>query len=205
MAFFFVDTEVFFPADDKAKSKTALGFLPDELVIGAVGRLDPVKDYTILIKAFGSLANSYKNIKLVIIGNGPEEDNLRKCVEHAGIKERVAFLGRKDNVNEILKAMDIFVLPSLAEGISNTILEAFASGIPVIATNVGGNSELIRDKETGFLFQSGDVEELTSLLRKYIESSKLMAIHGKAGRKKAVEEFSMDGMTKAYEHIYMSV
>ena len=200
-----MDTEVFIPSENKAKSKTALGFLPEEIIIGAVGRLDPVKDYTTLIKAFASLTNSYKNIKLMIIGNGPEEDNLRKCVEHAGIKDRVAFLGRKDNVNEILKAMDIFVLPSLAEGISNTILEAFASGLPVISTNVGGNPELVRDKETGFLFQSGDVEGLTMLLRKYIESSKLMAIHGKAARKKALEEFSLDGMARSYENLYMSV
>jgi sugar transferase (PEP-CTERM/EpsH1 system associated) len=200
-----VDTDVFIPAENKSKSKIALGLLPEEIIIGAVGRLDPVKDYTTLINAFASLYNSYKNIKLMIVGNGPEENNLRKCVEHAGIKDRVSFLGRKDNIHELLRAMDIFVLPSLAEGISNTILEAFASGLPVIATNVGGNPELIKDKYTGFLFLPGDVDGLTVLLKNYVEDTNLMVSHGDAGRKTALNEFSLDDMVKSYENLYMRV
>ncbi len=199
-----VDTELFFPAENKMESKTALGFLPDEIIIGAVGRLDPVKDYTTLIKAFANIANSYKKIKLMIIGHGPEEDKLRKCVEHTGIKDRVVFFGRKNNINELLKAMDIYVLPSVAEGISNTILEASASGLPVIATNAGGNPELVIDKETGFLFLPGDVDGLTVLLENYVDDSNLMAIHGKAGRQRMVEGFSLDGMIRSYENLYMS-
>ncbi len=200
-----VDTELFIPTEDKAQSKTNLGILPEEIVIGAVGRLDPVKDYTTLIKAFASLAGSYKNIKLMIVGNGPEEDNLKKCVEYAGIENRVYFMGRKDNIHDFLGVMDVFVLPSVIEGISNTILEALASGVPVIATNVGGNPELVRDNEIGFLFKPGDEGGLASLLKKYIENSRLMEIHGNAGRKKAVEDFSLDGMVKSYEKLYMSV
>jgi glycosyltransferase involved in cell wall biosynthesis len=101
-------------------------------------------------------------------------------------------------------AVDIFVLPSLNEGISNTILEAMSTGIPVVATAVGGNPELVEDGVTGRLFEPGDVGCLTNILRDYIQDPALSHRHGKAGRRRVVSDFSIESMTDAYESLYQS-
>ncbi len=200
-----VDTEKFIPKKNSEETSNALGYKQDEIIIGAVGRLDPVKDYKTLIKAFISLSNSFRNIRLMVIGNGAEDVVLKKLVTQAGIKDRVAFMGMRNDTPELFRCMDVFVLPSVAEGISNTILEAMASGLPVIATDIGGNPELVRDQETGFLFPSGDVGCLSTLLKKYIVQPQLRFLNGGAGRMRALEDFSLNTMVKSYEGLYMSL
>ena len=110
--------------------------------------------------------------------------------------------GRRDDVAAILPEFDVFVLPSLNEGISNTILESMASGLPVIATNAGGNPELVADGETGILVSPSDAEELANALRRYAEDPSLAAKHGARGRERAEQEFSVDRMIAGYLEVY---
>jgi glycosyltransferase involved in cell wall biosynthesis len=145
------------------------------------------------------------NTNLLIVGPGPEESNLRKLARDLGIADRVYFMGERRDVREVLQAMDIFALPSIAEGISNTILEAMASGLPVVATNVGGNAELVVDGETGALFESGDYVHLSVLLGEYATAPKIVDAQGRSARERVEKRFSLSRMTKEYERLYHSV
>ena len=114
-------------------------------------------------------------------------------------------MGERSDVPGILKTFDVFVLPSLNEGMSNTILEAMATGIPVIASNVGGNPELVIDGRTGFLFPSNDVESLVQKIKTYILHPELKQKHGYNARKRVEEKFSLDQMIRRYEELYVEL
>jgi sugar transferase (PEP-CTERM/EpsH1 system associated) len=207
-----VNTERFVPVQDKMLAKVRLGLDSGSLIIGTVGRLDPVKDYETLLRACarviaqcGTRIGEVSSIKVLIIGSGPLEDKLRCSAKELGIEETVLFLGERNNVPEILQAMDVFVLPSVTEGISNTILEAMACGLPVVATKVGGNSELINDNITGFLFPVGNDEKLGQILVDYISNPEMMRAHGEKGRTRCEAHFSLSRMVEAYAQLYCSL
>ena len=101
-----------------------------------------------------------------------------------------------------MRSFDLFVLPSLSEGISNTILEAMATGLPVIATRVGGNAELVVDGETGATVPSGDVSALAAAIGSYVANRDLLRAHGRAGRRRIEERFSIQSMVAAYDAVY---
>ena len=144
-----VDTEMLRPGDDGAAVRDELGIPGECFVAGIVGRLDPIKDHPTLFRALAALRAQGGDARLLVVGEGPEEDRLRAV---AG--EGVHFLGNRTDVPRVLQALDLFVLSSLNEGISNTILEAMAAGLPVVATRVGGNSELVEDGVSGRLVNS---------------------------------------------------
>jgi sugar transferase (PEP-CTERM/EpsH1 system associated) len=196
-----VDTIKFNP-DNKNLIREKHKYSSEEIIIGTVGRLDPVKDQQLLIKAFAKLRSKYHNIILLIIGDGPCRENLENLTKDLGLKQNVRFLGMRSDVPELLKLMDIFVLPSIFEGVSNTILEAMAMGLPVIATNVGGNPDLIEDGETGILVPKEDVSTLTTALERYIMDHTTMKRHGTAGRKRAIDKFGLHRMVAQYEDMY---
>jgi glycosyltransferase involved in cell wall biosynthesis len=120
----------------------------------------------------------------------------------AGLSDIVWLPGERDNVPELLGAMDVFVLPSLAEGISNTILEAMATGLPVVATDVGGNSELVVEGETGLLVPRSDPDALATAIRCYVETPGLRRRHGENARKLCEAEFSIATMVNNYQALY---
>ena len=211
-----VDTERFYPvpAGGKGALKAALGFRPDGFLVGSVGRLDPVKSQATLLRAFAAFSGSCGAAgaggrggaaDLAIIGTGPEEQFLRQLADECGIGDRVAFLGERRDIPELMRAMDVFVLPSVAEGISNTILEAMASGLPVLASRVGGNGELVQEGETGLLFGPGEEGSLAASLREYLGNRDVVVLHGSRGRERAVQQFSLQRMVKDYESLYLSV
>lgn len=207
-----VDTERFQPAGYKTAAKTKLGLEPDAFVIGSVGRLDPVKDYATLVRAFaifasgktGLLGTTDKTL-LVIAGTGPEEGALRRLAGELGIMEKIHFLGERLNISQVMQAMDVFVLPSIAEGISNTILEAMACGLPVVATEAGGNGELVEDGETGFLFPPKEKWLLGEKLTYYIRHPEIAREHGIRGRKRIEARFSLARMVQEYESLYLDM
>lgn len=123
------------------------------IVFGTVGRLATVKNQTDLLKAFNLLCkeNPEADIKLVIVGDGALKKDLLKIMLAEKLDNKVWLAGARDNINELMNMMDVFVLPSLAEGLSNTILEAMATGLPVVATDVGGNDELVVNGKTGYI------------------------------------------------------
>jgi len=182
------------------------GISPDSLVIGSAGRMTVLKDFATLLKAAEALAPEAPNLRVLLVGAGPELSRLQSYA--AGSSElagRVVFTGKADGVGDLLNAMDIFVFPSLMEGMSNTLLEALAVGLPVVATRVGGNPEVVAEGECGYLFAPQDVPELVSQLRTLLRDSRLRAEFGKAARERALQHFSLDQMLERYRDLYIDL
>ena len=195
-----VDTDAFSPGDQH-EARKVLGLPHEPIVMGTVGRLDPVKDHRGLIEAFHRLAGR-RDTQLLIVGDGPCRPELEHLASELGLRGRVRLLGERDDINVILRALDIFILPSLGEGISNAILEAMATGLPVVATHVGGNPELVDDGVTGFLVPSRSTSSLAAALQRYLDDPGLKRHHGDAGRIRSLKEFSLSRMFAAYDALY---
>jgi sugar transferase (PEP-CTERM/EpsH1 system associated) len=174
------------------------------LVIGSVGRLAAVKNYALLLRAMARLPRA-PSFKLVLIGDGPERPALTQLATQLGLEDRVEFSGHREDVAQLLPGLDIFVLPSLSEGMSNTVLEAMAAGLPVIASDVGGNRELIESERTGVLFPSGDDRALAEQLARLLGSGELRMRLGNAAALRARSEFSMEAMLARYASLYRRV
>ncbi|WKZ12747.1 MAG: TIGR03088 family PEP-CTERM/XrtA system glycosyltransferase [Gammaproteobacteria bacterium] len=190
-----VDTERFRP--DPA-GLPASGF-----VVGAVGRVEPVKDFMTLAQAFVRLAGSSPLPRLTLVGEGSERGAVAAILGDAGLMSRADVAGARDDIPQAMRGFNVFVLPSLAEGISNTILEAMACGLPVIATAVGGNAELVVDGETGYLVPAGNPAAIAQRLRHYLEHPEVAARHGRAARERVMREFSLDAMVAGYRRLYL--
>lgn len=179
---------------------------PGVTVIGTVGRLQRVKDQLNLVRAFLLLLKGEPalaaRLRLVIIGDGPLRREVPTMLEQADAAHLAWLSGERDDIPELLRAMDVFVLPSLAEGISNTLLEAMASGLPVIATRVGGNAELVVEGVTGTLVPAAQPQALAAALARYIAEPALCRRHGLAGRERVEREFSMETMVARYVDNY---
>ena len=138
----------------------------------------------------------------MIVGDGPSRPQLEAVITELGLGDRVRLLGERDDVPLILQSLDVFVLPSIGEGISNAILEAMATGLAVIATRVGGNVELVREGITGRLIEPRRPEVLAGALTAYLGEPARAREHGAAGRERAVGEFGLERMLAAYEALY---
>lgn len=196
-----VDLGRFKPAS-RLEILSQLGFQPGDMVVGSVGRLVTVKNYPLLLQSFRALDR--KDIKLVFVGDGPERPALEKMATMIGLEKQVRFLGHRDNVAELLAAFDIFVLPSISEGMSNTLLEAMGAGIAAVASDVGGNPEIIREGVDGLLFPSGNVEALVSRLQSLLTNAGRRAQLAQGGRERVHRDFSIDAMISRYERLYES-
>lgn len=199
-----VDTQSFYPRSPQGGHS---GFRPkpaEALVIGWVGRMAEVKAPLNLVEAFVRLTRrrAGDRLRLVMVGDGPLMPQVRAKLVEAGLSDLILLPGKQENVAEWLRVMDVFVLPSLNEGISNTVLEAMATGLPVVATDVGGNSELIEHGKTGMLVAPNDVEALCGALQSYIDDPRLVGAHGVAARAKAEQQFSLQAMVDAYVRVY---
>jgi glycosyltransferase involved in cell wall biosynthesis len=141
-------------------------------------------------------------MKLAIVGDGPMLEPLQAKARALGIREDCVFARATFEVTEWLRAMDIFVLPSLSEALSNALMEAMACGCPVVASNVGGNPELVRNGETGLLFKPGDVERLAVALQVLVENQSLRERLADAGAKFVQERFSIRASAERMGEIY---
>jgi glycosyltransferase involved in cell wall biosynthesis len=140
-----------------------------------------------------------------MIGDGPLREDALQLLHNAGATQLAWLPGEREDIPDLLRSLDIFTLPSIAEGISNTILEAMASGLPVVATRVGGNPELVDEGITGLLPPASDPAALAAALQTYLDHPALVARHGQAGRKKIESTFSMDAMVKGHLAVYDAV
>ncbi len=178
----------------------------EKFVVGTVGRMAVVKDQLTLIKATEKLLTDFPKLKktlhVVLIGDGELYQNIRDYIDQYQLQDSISLLGARDDIAALLRTLDVFVLPSLVEGIPLTILEAMATALPVITTNVGGNPELIEDDVNGFLINPKDIDSLANKIKHYIDSPESITVHGKNGRKKAELSFSLEQMTKQYMQIY---
>lgn len=184
-------------------------FLDNEhWIVGTIGRMHAVKDQMNLAKAFISALEIYpqlhKNLRLVMIGDGPKRSDILDQLSKAGVSDISWLPGERQDIPEILRGFNCFVLPSQSEGISNTILEAMASGLPVIATNVGGNPELVENGVTGKLVPPSDPEALARAIIDYANTPAAAQEAGKAGRQAVEQRFSLEAMVDAYCELYDS-
>jgi sugar transferase (PEP-CTERM/EpsH1 system associated) len=181
----------------------------DKIVIGAVGRLQPVKDFLTLVRGVAELLRREPGlrdvVRLAMIGDGPLRDALRKGVSDEGIADLTWLPGARNDVAEIYRCLDIFVLPSLREGVSNTLLEAMASGLPVIATAVGGNPELVVDDVNGFLIEPSSPRSVAAKLQLYVTDAGLRLRHGHASRECTVARFGLETMVDSHVRLYDSL
>jgi sugar transferase (PEP-CTERM/EpsH1 system associated) len=202
-----VDTERFVPAPPVGDIAWPPGFEGEGVLrFGTVGRMQPVKDHATLLRAIALLAARQPalrpRVRLVIVGDGPLLAATRDLAQTLGIADIVWLPGSSDRVPQWLRSIDVFVLPSLNEGISNTILEAMASGLPIVASRVGGNVELVAEGRTGQLVPPGNVEQLAGALERYTTDEALRREHGKATRRLALERFSLAAMVGSYQAVY---
>jgi len=200
-----VDTEVYRVRgeDQRRAEKQRLGFSPEEVLIGSVGTLYWIKDPETLLAAAASILRTRQDVNFVWVGDGRLREKLLARAEQLGLGRRVRYLGTRDNVADILSAMDIFVLPSVIEGLSYSILEAMASGVPVVATRVGGNGELIREGIDGHLVPPGDRSALIDALMHLISDEKARRAMGSKVRQRAVQIFSLQEMVTRYQTMYL--
>jgi sugar transferase (PEP-CTERM/EpsH1 system associated) len=202
-----VDTRRFSPdpaARQEARRK--FGLPPESFLIGTVGRLVPIKDHAALLRAAEILGTKGVDVRVVIAGTGPEETRLRQLADTTPtLAGRVHFLGACENVEEVLRSLDVFVLPSVSEGMSNTLLEAMASGLPVVATRVGGNPEIVEDGVSGLLCPAGDATELARLIDRLVNRPELRHSLGVAARQSVTSKFSLEKMISDYRDLYLEL
>lgn len=171
--------------------------------IGTVARLDePKKGLIFLIGAMEIIIREMPHCQLVIAGDGPSRGDLEEIVRVRGLKENVKFLGFRRDIPKLLAGMDVFVLPSLWEGLGNAVLEAMAMGKPVVAANVGGIPEVVINEKTGFLVSAGNSAALADAIIKLLKSPEIRAEIGKAGRNRVEENFRIEKTVEKLQSIY---
>ena len=202
-----VDTTCFRPhAGAGAAFRAERRWPADVVVVGWVGRMEAVKNPLGLLTAFEALQRRHPDVagrfRLALVGGGSQYNAVAEAAQARGLGDAVWMPGPCDDVAGLLSAFDLFVLPSLAEGISNTILEAMASGIPVLATDVGGNRELVVAGRTGTVVPARDAEAMADVMAAYAREPGRLTAEGLAARRRAKEAFSIDAMVAAYVGVY---
>ncbi len=187
---------------DKPELRSSLGLKEDQVVIGIVARLDPIKNHAVLLKAMQQVAASKPNAILLVIGDGPLRGDLESQSKVLGLESNVRFLGARQDVPDLLHLLDLFVLCSHSEGLSLTLIEACAAAKPIIATDVGGNSEVVEHGVNGLIVPSDQPEALAKAMMDLLDDPDEARCMGKLGRQKFEQEFTVDGMVQAYEALY---
>lgn len=202
-----VDSERFQPAAGPRPPIAGCPFVEPRLwLAGTVGRMQTVKNQVALAQAFVRVLQQRpelrERLRLVFAGDGPLRADCEAVLRDAGVADLAWFAGERRDVPNIMRGLDCFVLPSLAEGISNTILEAMASGLPVIATEVGGNAELVEAGRSGLLRPAGDVGALAGALAELALAPERAAAMGRVGRDAVERRFSLTHMVAEYQGLY---
>lgn len=196
-----LDIEAFDRAADTGPT-APLPERPPGLLLGTVARLEPQKGLTYLIQAMAELEDTLPDARLWIAGDGPERENLEQQIHESGLAGRVVLLGRRDDVPALMRRFDLFVLPSLWEGLPNVALEAMTAGRAVVATDVNGTPEAVADGETGLLVPAQSPIALSKAIRDLADDAQRRARMGTAGRARVEEYFSMEQMVDAHQDVY---
>lgn len=179
---------------------------PGKLIFGTVGRQDAIKALDVLVKALSELLKRRPKLRdaiaVILAGDGPEHERIRSLCQEQSLSDIVSLPGSVEDVASYYRDYAFFVQPSMNEGVSNTVLEAMASGLGVIATRVGGNPELVRDGKEGLLVPANDIEALAAAIENYIDDPDLREKHGAAAQVRVAKLFSMKAMTDSYSAMY---
>jgi glycosyltransferase involved in cell wall biosynthesis len=176
------------------------------LRIGMISRMNhAVKQHDMFLRVAARLAPRVPQARFVLIGDGPLRPALEALALELGLRDRVLFLGDRRDIPAVLAALDVTVLPSASESLSNVIMEAMAAGIPVVASNVGGNPELVEHGTTGFLFPPGDEEQFAAALETLLAQAELRRQFGSAARERALAEYTIPQVRDRYQDLYLSL
>ena len=202
-----VDARRFHPSADGPSSIAGCPFsAPAHWLVGTVGRMQTVKHQMLLVRAFVLALQQQPTLRarlrLVLVGDGPLRAQAQALLAEAGVADLAWLPGERSDVPVVMRGLHAFVLPSLAEGVSNTILEAMATGLPVLATAVGGNAELVQQGQTGLLVPSDDMPAMAEALCRLAQQPQLAASMGAAGRAAVDARFSLQAMVAAYDALY---
>lgn len=191
-----------FEGHDRAGMRAALGMPEETVLVGMVARFAHPKDHEGLLEAMRPLLSDSDAVRLVLIGGGPEMPRIRRLAETLGVAGQVVFLGDRDDIPQLLAALDLFVLTSKFEGLPISVLEAMAAGLPVIASEVGGVPELVTHGETGMCVPAEDVEALREALCSLIADPAARERLGRKGRERARTEFTATKTVRGIEALY---
>jgi len=198
----FVDTEVFEASKDRPFWRTKFGFSPDDRVLGVVAQLRPEKNHGLLLRVFNSLLTNHPNLKLLIVGDGELREDLERQVEEYGLSERVVLAGHVERAWRTFAAIDVAVLPSQHEGFPNSLIEAMAVGVPVVASDVGGIRDAIRNGESGWLAAPGDHVSLCNALSRALADTVSAGHMADHAREAAACEYSEGAVLARLESLY---
>lgn len=194
----------FLPAsrESHARLAAALGVVDGARIVGAVGRLHPAKDHPTLLAAFREVAAAIPDAVLVVVGGGALQAELETLARSLGIGDRVHFLGDRNDVRELLRGFDVLAVSSRTEGYSVVLVEASAVGLPIVATAVGGNAEIVRDGATGIIVPPQNPAALAAGIRALLDDPARAERLGEAARAWALSEGSVETMARRYEALY---
>ena len=200
-----IDAEYFKPDNDRGVWRKRIGLQESHLVITIMANCYKIKGIDYFIKAASLIAREIPNSKFIIVGDGKEKDNLMKLAIDLGILQKIIFTGNISNVKDYLAASDIYISSSLTEGFSNSILEAMAMRLPVIATDVGGNREAVLDGESGFLVPSQDSHGIASKVIFLYRNPEKRIRFGNKSRAVVEKRFTIEKMVREHEVLYASL
>jgi glycosyltransferase involved in cell wall biosynthesis len=199
-----IDPAGFVPERPPMATRAALGLLPEARLIGLVGRLTRQKGPDVLIAALPGLVTAWPHLRCLFVGDGVLGQELRRQAEVRAVDSHCVFLGARRDVADLVAVLEVVVLPSRSEGLPFALLEAMALAKPVVATRVGGNSEVVDDGRTGLLVPPDDPAALAQALRFLLDHPAEAAEMGRRGRERVVREFSLKQSVGALQELYES-
>jgi glycosyltransferase involved in cell wall biosynthesis len=200
-----INTEPFRESLDRNALRQSAGIPADAPVIGTVGRLNEVKCQDLLLRAFARVRTLHSNARLLLVGDGPLRASLGELSVRLGIAEVVHFAGYQSQPERFLAMMDVFALTSRLEGLPLAVLEAWAAGLPVVASAVGGVPDLVKHGHSGRLFQSGDETTLARILDELLRDTCRRRDMGNAGRQEVLSRYDLQRMAHDYEQSYRNL
>jgi L-malate glycosyltransferase len=193
------------PPDKRAELRKELGFSTEDFVVGTVGRFDPIKNLTLLVKSLALAGRKIMSIKGLLVGDGPQFNEIRAFIDNLELSQKVMLPGYRDDARSLIKCMDLFVLSSYSEGTSMALLETMAAGVPAVVTDVGGNPELIKHGETGWVVPSDAVEYMTEAILGAATNSAVLHNRAEAARRRFQESFTFQKMVSKYSYLYRAM
>jgi glycosyltransferase involved in cell wall biosynthesis len=200
-----IDAPKYAPSTDISALRIKLGLDPSRKYVACVARFHPVKDHRTLIDAFGLVAAQHHDTDLLLVGDGALRVELERQCRELGLSSRVRFLGVRDDVADILRAVDVFALTSVSEAASITLLEAMGSGLPVVVTAVGGNPEIVRDGVDGLLAPRGDARAIGTALTRLLEGAALRARLGQSAATRVRSTYRLEQTVDKYYDLYATL
>jgi glycosyltransferase involved in cell wall biosynthesis len=185
--------------------RSELGMSSEVDLVGAIGRLYPEKGYDDLIRAIALLKEDFGSIRCVIVGHGPDQEKLQALIDDLDVSREVQLLGRRQDVPEVIRSLDVAVLSSKHEGSPLAVMEYMAGAAPIVATAVGGVPELIQDGVHGLLVRPSDPSELAAAIRRLLEDRALASRLGRSARERQRANFDLDVVVRRLESVYLEL